>query len=95
MVSELLHHAIEDIRDYLKEFPDIYTKEWRKPIGRVIAEMTALVEQLEAPGSPERGGRERMSGLRRREEEFLQRRDEEWIERSREDGPGNRNTHCV
>ena len=90
MVSDLLHQAIEDIRDYLKEFPDIYTKEWRKPIGRVISEMVALLAELQAPGSPERVTKERLGELRRREEEFLQRRMDEWRE---EEAAGNKDTH--
>jgi len=70
MVSDVLHDGIEELRDYLKEFADVYTKEWRKPIGRVIAELMALLEELREPSSPERVGKERISELRRREEEF-------------------------
>jgi hypothetical protein len=95
MVSDLLHQAIEDIRGYLKEFPDIYTKEWRKPIGRVIAEMVAILAKLQAPGSPERVGKERLGELKRREEEFLQRREAERREREYAQDPKSNKAHSL
>jgi hypothetical protein len=93
MVSDVLHKAIEETRDYLKEFPDVYTKEWRKPIGRVIAEMIALLEELQAPRSPERVGNDRLGELTRREEEFARRREEERRERAQIHGPRSRQVH--
>ena len=95
MISDLLHQAIEDIRDYLKEFPDVYTKEWRKRIGNVIAEMNALLEMLQASSSPERVGQETLSELRRREEEFVRRREEERTRRGQEHAPRSGDAHFL
>jgi hypothetical protein len=77
MVSDLLHQAIEEVRGCLNEFPDIYTKEWRKRIGNVIAEMNVLLQMLKASNSPERVGKDKLGELRGREEELVRRREEE------------------
>jgi len=52
MISDVLFDAVESIRRYQKEQPDVYA-DFREEIDSVVASMTRLLERLDTPPADE------------------------------------------
>lgn len=51
MISDTLHLAASEVRDYLRDFPDTYAGV-RPAIDALLAEMDGVVRALDTPPAP-------------------------------------------